>query len=416
MKPIARLRQGGFTLVELMISLAIGLVVVLALITMLININRNNSELAVSNRMVENGRFAMQLLGSDLAHAGYWGGHVPAHDNLSFAGTPALATTAGGSIPTALPDPCTAYSVANWTGAYQANLLGVHVQGSNVTTGSVAPFCSGVLTTPRASTDAIVVRHLEPCVAGSGTNECADTVGAANPDVYMQVSQCPDDTATFVISTTAGDFRLRRRTCATLPASPAAPPASAITPRRRIASSIYYVKNDNSVPTLMRSQLLAAGGAPTHQAAQALVENIDGFRVEFGIDSLSDSGEAVTPGAAIAWANVNVKNSPRNRGDGVPDGAFIRCTQAAACTPAQMMNAVAVRLYVLVRAERPTPGHNDARVYRMGSAATACANAAAADSNADCAPTLGPFNDGYRRQLFTQTVRLVNVSSRRETP
>ena len=36
-------REGGFTLVELMISMVLGLFIVLALVTLLINVNHNNS-------------------------------------------------------------------------------------------------------------------------------------------------------------------------------------------------------------------------------------------------------------------------------------------------------------------------------------------------------------------------------------
>jgi type IV pilus assembly protein PilW len=32
------------------------------------------------------------------------------------------------------------------------------------------------------------------------------------------------------------------------------------------------------------------------------------------------------------------------------------------------------------------------------------------------AAAVGPFNDGYKRHLFTQTIRLTNISMRRETP
>ena len=62
------------------------------------------------------------------------------------------------------------------------------------------------------------------------------------------------------------------------------------------------------------------------------------------------------------------------------------------------MNLVAVKLYVLVRSDVVTPGYTDVKTYNLGST------------------TLGPFNDGFKRHLFTQTIRLVNVSTRRETP
>ena len=400
----AAFRQAGFTLVELMISLALGLLIVLALVTMLINVNRNNNELGFSQRMIENGRFAMQLLETDVSHTGYWGGFLPNFDELTYVGAPVLASVAGGQVPTALPNPCLAYSVANWTDEYKANLIGIATQGGNVTAAAAAPYCTALLTSPKASNDVLVVRHAEPCVAGSGSNECANTLAAANPDVYFQTTQCSTDVAPYVMSTTAADFTLHKRNC------------TAAAEIRRLASTLYYVKDDNGTPTLMRSQLAAAGAAPTHLAAQALVENVEGFRVEFGIDNKSDTNEDVVPTAAVSWSNAAVKTSPRNRGDGIPDGNFVRCTQAVPCTAAQMMHAVAVKVYVLVRAESKTAGYSDQKTYKLGSSDTNCTSATNADASATCAPVLGPFNDNYRRHLFTQTFRLVNVAGRRETP
>ena len=70
----------------------------------------------------------------------------------------------------------------------------------------------------------------------------------------------------------------------------------------------------------------------------------------------------------------------------------------ATCTADQLVNVVAVKLHVLARATAISPGHNDTRRYQMGAVA------------------LGPFNDHYKRHAFATTVRLTNVTGRRETP
>jgi type IV pilus assembly protein PilW len=381
-----RLRHAGFTLVELMISMALGLLIILALVMMLGNVNRNNSEMSNTNRIIESGRFAAQLLAADLSHTGYWGGYVPNWDSLQFTGTPTLASSAGGLVPTAVPDPCADY--ATWTSEYRANLIGIPVQSSDIVVATAKPFCDSVITSPKTNSDVLVVRHAETCVAGSGTNECANTLASANPNVYFQTSTCETDTESFVMSNAIGAFTLKKR------AGNVACGGTADI--RRLASSIYYVKDNGSsgAPVLMRSVLTAGA----HGTAQELVEGVEAFRVEFGIDSVSDSGGAVTATAAVTWANASNQNSPTNRGDGIPDGAYVHCTQAAPCTPYQMMNAVSARIYVLVRGERASANYTDQKTYNMGST------------------TLGPFGDGYKRHLFTQTVRFMNISGRRETP
>ncbi len=412
-RPDRPLPQAGFTLVELMVSMAIGLLIVLALITLLINVNRNNSEMSKTNRVIENGRFALQLLQADISHAGYWGGYVPQFDDLT-------ATVAPTGVPTAVPDPCLAYTswdVPPYTDAtmvppvsHKKNLIGIVVQGYEipaVVPSSTLSVCANRVTSPKGKTDVLFVRHAENCVPGVGG--CPAITAS---DVYFQIARCGDVTPdpAYVLDSDAALFTLQNRDCAST------------AERRKLISNLYYIRDysvtaGDGIPTLMRSEFGLSGGVPQHKQAEALIEGIEGFRVEYGIDNLSDSGEAVNFSSVVLWADNKNLTSPRNRGDGIPDGNYIRCTTATPCTAAQLANVVAVKLYVLVRSEKPSSGYTDSKVYCLGSncpAATTTSCPASVTPNAT--PLLGPYCDGYKRHLFTQTVRLTNVSSRRETP
>ena len=98
---------------------------------------------------------------------------------------------------------------------------------------------------------------------------------------------------------------------------------------------------------------------------------------------------------------------PKNRGDGNPD-QFVRCTTAAPCTALQLANAVATKLFVLVRNTEPTAGYTDTKTYCMASLP--------ASGVCPAASVVGPLRDHYKRHLFSTTVRLTSVSGRRETP
>lgn len=398
-------RQHGFTLVELMISMTLGLLIILALITMLINVNRNNSELSSTNRLIENGRFAVQLMTTDVSHAGYWGGHIPQFDDLTRESTVtgvATGTSVIGpmDVPAAVPDPCLAY--AAWNDVHKNNLIGISVQGTDIPSpvpSPTSPYCASVVTNPQPGTDVLVVRNVEPCLVGTGAEDCSDTRTAASPHVYFQPSRCSTDTTTFVLSTSG--FNLKAGDC------------TAAAPVRRFSSSIYYVRNyastaGDGIPTLVRARFGVEGATPPRfLSAQALVEGVENFKVEYGIDNVSDTGVTVglaELGTAVNWASANLLNTPTNRGNGLPD-TYISCSQAAPCTAAQLANATTVRIYVLARSEKRTPGHSDTKKYCLaGTCSTALAN------------YTGPFSDGYKRHLFTQTIRLTNVASRRETP
>ena len=391
-QPTAKPGQAGFTLVEVMISMVIGLFIVLALITLLVNVNRNNSEMSKTNRVIENGRFALQMLQADVSHAGFWAGHVPEFDDMTrtLPPTDVPPSTVSGT----LPDPC--LSLTSWDAAYRTDIVGIAVQAYEIPSpvpSPTVPVCASVVVNPQPNTDVLVVRRLEACAAGIDTGCTAPTAA----DVYFRMTRCTNltspnySTTTFSLgnTATASLTPLYKRDCLT-----SADPF-------KFVSDIYYVRNfavtaGDGIPTLMRSEF--TGGA--QQPAQALIEGIEGFRVQMGIDNVSDTGAALSTGtfaATVSWVNPNLLTQPQNRGDGVPD-VYVSCTSTTLCTPFQLMNVVAIKMYVLVRSENKSAGYTDAKTYTLGST------------------TLGPFNDEYKRHLFTQAVRLTNVSARRETP
>lgn len=449
--------QRGFSLVELMIAVTMGLIVVSAVIALFINTTRTNSELARANSQIENGRFAMQLLENDIVHAGYWGGYVPQFDDVTFDS--AVPT----DHPAAVPEILAAFNTTNWTAAYRNALLGIPIQAWGAAPGCTDPgggCATNIVTNKLANTDVLAVRHADKCIPGVGAceaynagklyfqaNQCmaaaqtgtTNTItlasGSSSTDDFYQnmivrilggagagqqrtISNYvggtkvatvsanwtsgsePDNTSVYtfgptdsVLDTGSASATLFQRNCAT--------PVG----MRKFISNIYYVRDyavsvGDGIPTLMRSQFDLSGGTLAHQAAQPLIEGIEGFRVELGIDSLSRTGANVVNTAQLAWQNVTTKTTPTNRGDGIPDGAFVRCTTTgtAPCTAANLANVVAVKIYVLARNREPTTGYTDTKTYTLGST------------------TLGPFNDRFKRHVFSTTVRLNNVSGRRESP
>lgn len=368
-------RQSGLSLIELMVAVVISLVILAALVALFVNTSRSNREFARANSMIESGRLAIQVLESDIVHAGYWGTYVPAFDDQTASAVP-------DDVPTAIPDPCLAYDPATWTDDYIDNLIGIPVQAYDDAT-----VCGGVLADRLAGTDVLIVRHVENCVPGGGSPNCDAAVAGR---LYFQSTLCLTDVTERVLDT-AG-FTLLRRDCAT--------PAET----RRFMSSIYYVRNysvtaGDGIPTLMRSQFDLAGGVLEHQPAVALIEGVQDFRVELGVDVVSETGAAVDYATAVNWADPETRTTPTNRGDGVPDAAFVRCTTAVPCTAGQLMNLTAVKLYVLARGREPSQGHTDTKTYTLGAAGA-----------------VGPFNDAFQRHVFVTTVRLPNVSGRRITP
>jgi type IV pilus assembly protein PilW len=134
---------------------------------------------------------------------------------------------------------------------------------------------------------------------------------------------------------------------------------------------------DDNIPTLKRLEL-ASNGTSTIMRVVPLVEGVEYMKVTYGID---------TSPAAI---NLSTGFS----GDGVPDSYI------AVPTPAQWPLVVATQIYLLVRATDPTPGHVDAKSYAFPPTGI----------------TLGPFNDQFKRHVYSAEVRPINLAGRREIP
>ena len=380
-------RLTGFSLVELMISIALGLIILAALVTLFADTSRTNREMARASSMIESGRFAIQVLESDLIHAGFWGSHVPTYEDLTLSAAPEAA-----QIPDAVPPACLAYNASDWASQIK-NLVGVVVQAY----GSVPAECSassGPVQGARAASDLLVVRHAETCRPGQGS--CGpDEAG----ELYFQASRCATDAVPYLIGTTG--LALREKNCTTA------------AEKRKFVSNVYYVRDfaqpSDGIPTLVRSRFMLQGGSLRNQDPDALVEGIEAIRVELGIDSRSETDALIDYTQAIAWQDPDTKTIVTNRGDGIPDGDWVRC--GSGCTAAQLVDVTVARIYVLARAREKTPGFRDLKTYRLGGAPSVCSTASS-DSGCD-SKTLDPE---YKRRVFSATIRLINVAGRRETP
>ncbi|MNZ33067.1 hypothetical protein D3C78_504050 [compost metagenome] len=380
---LAQRSQTGFSLIELMVASAIGLMIMAAILTLYLNVVRTNEELAKTNALVENGRFAIQLLQDDIAHAGFWDGYMPDFEDLTLP-----VAQAPSDIFTSAPNLCLKFD--SWTGGdYFKRRLGVAVQVHQSNT--VPTGCADVVKNRKNDTDILVVRHASTCTFGDA--ECGVYESG---DLNFQSSRCDEDEDAggnqikYVL--TKGDEELHELDCVT----PVA--------KRRFIYNIYYVRDyavtvGDGIPTLVRSGFGLDGVAD--QTPDALIEGVERFRVELGVDHVSDDGIDIVAStgannykSAVKWKDPDVLDSPVNRGDGSPD-KFVNC--GGGCSVDNLVNVVAVKLHVLVRSQTATQGYSDGKTYSLGG------------------QTFSP-NDGFKRHLFSTVVRLNNVAGRRETP
>ncbi|MGO4304471.1 PilW family protein [Cupriavidus sp. RAF12] len=270
-----------------------------------------------------------------------------------FFGASGLAKSA---IPSS-PDLCATDAAAlGFSGSPVTMPLGV--QG--FPPGTVAPCLTDLLPT----SEIVVVRRV------STTPAAAVSLGQS----YLQASYCADDTASLVFGASAPAFTLRTKTCN------AAVPAEL----RQAVVRIFYLAGcdqctgtGDGVPTLKMAEL--SGGA---FQVSAIAQGIQDMHLVYGVD-MDNNG---SPDCYVGDPGVN---------------------NAAACTAvagydwstalANWQNVTAVRINVLARTSRMSTGWKDSRSYDLGRAQPS-----------------GPFNDGYKRHVYAQVARLVNVAGPRE--
>ena len=266
---MARRRQPGFSLVELMVAMAVGLGLVAAVSVMFASTSQARTELARTGRMFENGRYAEDLLAEEFKLAGYYG-------ELPFV-----------SLQTSYPDPCLTDPAALGWQATSPATVPASIVGYQA--GSMMPSC---LDNQKPGTDAVVVRR----VATGSTEVSGLTAGTA----YLQTSRCEEDVPPFAVGSTSAQLALRAIDCVQ--------PASS----RRLMVRIYYISRCNdctrdTLPTLKRVDLQAGSMVVT-----PLVESIENLRLDYGFDLNADgvadrflrSVSGTVSAADNDWANV----------------------------------------------------------------------------------------------------------------
>lgn len=323
-------RQGGFTLVEMMVAMLLGIMILMAVSEVFVNNNRTRVEIENTTRQIENGRYAMQLLEGELANAGFFG---------EWSGT----------VPPAEGNPTVSACLSSVDDVRKA--VNVPVSGGGaLVDGSTDCIKIGF----KAGNDYLGVRRSSTCVVGDA--EC-DVFESGR--YHLQISACEDDNPGEILLQAASaiaDMNYTQRDCTTR------------APVYRFLSRLYYVRDDN---VLMRAELGAGAYAVT-----PLVDGIERLHFAYGLDDNDD-------GAVDRFLDSDDVDLGQVDASGVA---------------ARWDNVVAIRIWLLARNLEPTPGYTDARSYSMGN---------------EVAYTPA---DGFKRQLYTSTVRLNNVAGRRESP
>jgi type IV pilus assembly protein PilW len=369
----------GFSLIEMMIALALGVVIMLGVTQVATDNSEIRWELSRTARQIENATFALREIESDLMSAGYWG-----EIGLQEPGL---------NLPPVCPNEIDAITPQN---DEMLQMITIPVQGGTIpdSDGSEEFACSTV-TVDGASEDAIMpllgsdfisVRRASSCALGE------DGCGAADGDFYLQSEACfregvddfdlPGEAK--VIAPISEDpdlntvFKYQRRDCDNTPS------LDARAPIYRLINRIYYLQrygdDEEKKGELMRADLVADRYVQT-----PVVEGVEMLRFEYGMDR---DGDAQVDEGVDGYTLEPTTKFFEVEDEGGEKNAFSR----------GWGDVVMVRIYMLVRNLDPSPGYKDTRVYTI----------------AGTEFTVPEELQNYRRQLYVRTVSLRNLELQRD--
>lgn len=312
------MRQRGFSLVEFMIAMTIGLVLLSGLVFLIAQTSNSRAELERSSRQIENGRYAMDRIAEDLRHAGYYGEFIEV-PGPSAAGFPATLAAA---------DPCLV-TVAGYVAG-----LPLPVQAYDG--GTSSPLTCIAAGDYQPGTDVLVVRR-------ASTTTIAKAAAFLNQP-YLQTTPLEykldrgGNLATFSLqlpsanNTATVDAQLHRWIVRIYFVAKCNVPAS---------GEVCNGTTDDGgrpIPTLKMLEL-GQGGTDGDFQKLALAEGIEHLQIDFGIDS---------------------------NGDGVPE-SYKMCDATEPCTTADdWANVVTAQVSLVARNTEFSPEHKDTKTYSLG--------------------------------------------------
>ncbi|ANQ85341.1 putative type 4 pilus biogenesis protein [Azoarcus olearius] len=249
-------------------------------------------------------------------------------------------------------------TLANWDDA-----LELAVTGSNNAAAAAAFSCLTSLGTgvnSEGATGAIFVQR-----ASTQCTTCCTIDGPCNTAVanfaanlaYFQTALCQEDLDGgnyFVLAqrgtgANPGPFLRQAKNCDTSDRGPIRP----------FLRKIFYVSENATLNVLT----VQPGVEPSADNVEVLVEGIEDIQFEFGVDT---------------------------NGDGAPDEF-----RDAPSSAAEWADVMGVKVWILARAPETTRGYKDEKTYTLG------------------AKTSGPFNDEYKRHVFSTYVEFTTPAGRR---
>jgi len=347
----------GFSIVEMMVAMVISLILLAGIAQIFMSSKQSFTIQNTLGRQQENGRYASNVLSQDLRRTGYWGGNA---DVSGVTGTeppiaPAATCNTGDNT---------------WARMIDRRIFGLN-HTETAALGAYACINDG---NGHLSRDVLVMRFASPWLVFP-TPVTNQRPIENNSRLYIRSSLTISDEAGRIFK---GSDKASSDN--DMNGGAAAPPSERTS---ELITRAYYIGpsgqtcNGIAVPSLYREEL-DTNGRPV---AEEVAYGVDNLQVRYGLDSIGQH--------SITGASCVVKNSATCTGDGSVD-VYLDAGSSGLNEDSEWEQVIAVRYWLLTRAECPETGYTNSNTYTMG----------------DQAYTP---NDSFRRQLYQSIVKLRNI-------
>ncbi len=297
----------GFTLVELMISLSVGLVLFAGVMSIFVGMRTTTAETSSYGELQENGRFAISVLTDDLLRQNFWG---------DLSGT--FSQTSLIAIPGAPGTDCVGAGVNN--GTFPQNIGPFRTLWGQTHTG-IADNPLSCFSMPEGTRT----------MTGSDVIQLKRVI--ANPIVAPAV-------------TIAGNYYLSSNLTTGAVFAHGSPVPSVDNSRLwQYQHHVYYVREepvgDNFVPVLMQGRL-----ANFNMSFSPVIDGIEKIRFMYGVDTTTDPS---LPGYGVVDAFISANNMTQAFWDNAGGSRIL-----------------AVKIFVLARGIRQDNKYTNTNTYQLG--------------------------------------------------
>lgn len=294
-------RQQGLSLIELMVSLTLGMMIIVTIGYVYVGASRTFRSLEALSRMQENARYAIERISFDLRMAGFMGCSSESFTNVlnnpeawqfNLTGLPLIGYQDGVSVfPSAISDRLRgdAFTIIRADNSHEYIVTDYNSSSAQFKTNVNHDLGKGAIL---VATDCKHSAMFQMSNIGTGTNReiVHNSGGGQSPGNYTKGLGKPTDASSPYLPAIACTASPKPSYCKSN-----GTPYDDFTEGARIyklSASTYYIGSHNNEPVLYREALSQEGGNAV-TAAEEIVEGVQDMQLTYGVDTTATADGSV---------------------------------------------------------------------------------------------------------------------------